>query len=678
MADVRSERPGIGRVWLVLLALGWIGHGCPGLVHVPRLPPGADDACVQGLVDALPQARLLVDTTEIDLGRALPRGTLVHGWSWNETWPDGGDGNWAVSTEAEIDFPLIVRCPRRLILWMAGPPGAGAPQEAEVLLNGRSVGRLQLSADLRSYSLPLAVELLRSGQNQLLLRFGRLWRIADGRRVAAMVEKVQIKPDSGFARWALRPVQATAQDLNVQVLAAEAGQPQAVQQPGDSWLDFGLLPRPRAEFRFLRQAPALGSRTVAEARVLACRDTNQGEACRLLARFPVVRPEPAGWVEERVPLPELAEAPVRLRLAVEGDLRSRGGWPGVWWGEPRIVSSRASASFRLGDAADLRGPRGSGGTTIESDSDPTRSSGLPPVPRAAWEPGWAHGAGPRSVPPVRHVIVYLIDTLRADVLVDPELDLPNLQRLLRHGIWAVDAWAPSAWTKPSTASVLTSREPSWHGAEGRDSRMRPDLMTLARWLEQHGVAAEGIVANGNVAPEFGFGQGFRRYLPVYAPAPAVHEAALQALSRSGNRRSFLYVHVVDPHDPYQPSEPWSHLLGLDRYTGPLDGRDATLQRLRRGEIQADPAGRRHVKGLSPRPGAPARRGVGLVAGPVEATGASGQHRHRGGFRSRRVVCRARNLAAWQQPRARADAGAAGCFSAGSGRRPAGAAAFLVV
>jgi arylsulfatase A-like enzyme len=198
---------------------------------------------------------------------------------------------------------------------------------------------------------------------------------------------------------------------------------------------------------------------------------------------------------------------------------------------------------------------------------------------------------------VRHVIVYLIDTLRADALIDPELGLPNLQRLLRGGLWAVDAWAPSSWTKASCASLLTSREPSRHGAVGRDSRLRRDVLSLGLWLERHGIAAQGLVANGNVAAEFGFAQGFRGWRHVYAPAPAVHEAALQALQEARTQRSFTYVHVVDPHDPYEPAEPWSHLAEPELYTGPLDGQSPTLERLRQGELTAGETDRRHLAAL---------------------------------------------------------------------------------
>lgn len=44
----------------------------------------------------------------------------------NQSWPDGGDGNWAVAREAEL-----ARLPRRLLLWMAGPP-QGALQIAHI------------------------------------------------------------------------------------------------------------------------------------------------------------------------------------------------------------------------------------------------------------------------------------------------------------------------------------------------------------------------------------------------------------------------------------------------------------------------------------------------------------------------------------------------------------------
>jgi arylsulfatase A-like enzyme len=530
-------------------------------LHVPSVPPQALWPAAESLAEALPHAELIRDTTEIDLGRPLPRGTLVRGWSWPERWAGGGGGGWANELQAEIAFPLVVAGPRRFLAWMASAPGA-AVQPAEVRINGLPVARLLLGPKLEEHAFSVPAEALRPGQNRLVLAFERLDALPHGRRAAAVLDKILIKPGSDELQRRLRPVQAELADVEVQSRAETSGWSSILLQPGDTWLEIALLPRLGAELHFFRYQPSGSERAVASSSVEACHDTPDGESCRQLVSLPVWRPEPQAWAQERLPLPELERAAVRLRLRVEGSAEDQ-SWPGQVWGEPLVRSRTPPPPFRLAPAAIARG------------AVADRAPGLPRV---------------------RHVLLYLIDTLRADALLEPAHDAPHLRRLLRHSLWAAEARSPASWTRPAVASLMTSSEPAVHGATGRGSRLRPGTWTLAGWLEQHAVACGAVVANGNVAAELGFAAGFRSYRHVYAPAPAVHAAALEWLRQLDPLLpSFTYVHVIDPHDPYAPSPPWSHLP--QPYAGPLDGRHETLKRLASGGLRADEADRRHLREL---------------------------------------------------------------------------------
>jgi arylsulfatase A-like enzyme len=69
-----------------------------------------------------------------------------------------------------------------------------------------------------------------------------------------------------------------------------------------------------------------------------------------------------------------------------------------------------------------------------------------------------------------------------------------------------------------------------------------------------------LVTNGNLAPEFGLGQGFDTYVhlkergvEVHRRAEELHAEAIGWLGeRSKEQPFFLYVHATDPHAPYTP------------------------------------------------------------------------------------------------------------------------------
>jgi arylsulfatase A-like enzyme len=166
-----------------------------------------------------------------------------------------------------------------------------------------------------------------------------------------------------------------------------------------------------------------------------------------------------------------------------------------------------------------------------------------------------------------NVILYLADTLRADALgcygAHPSRT-PWIDRLAEQSIVFENTVAQSPWTRPSTATILTGQYPAIHGAITLRTRVRTDVPTLASVLGKAGWTTQAFVTNLNVAPVFGFGQGFARYeyLPedvrrpgVYEPATVLHAKTLAWLDANPSRPFFLYLHASDPHAPYRPTDP---------------------------------------------------------------------------------------------------------------------------
>lgn len=191
--------------------------------------------------------------------------------------------------------------------------------------------------------------------------------------------------------------------------------------------------------------------------------------------------------------------------------------------------------------------------------------GSSPAPEPRSEPARTATSRPDLKP---NVIVYLIDTLRADHLgcygynrnVSPHIDA-----FAETSTLFVNAQAQSPWTRASVASMLTGLLPQVHGANGDDDALSDSIVTLAELLAAAGYETAGYTANGNAARVAGIAQGFEtfKYLRqlveerTYARSSEVHEAVVSYLNhRKGGRPLFLWVHTIDPHAPYAPPEPF--------------------------------------------------------------------------------------------------------------------------
>ncbi len=225
-----------------------------------------------------------------------------------------------------------------------------------------------------------------------------------------------------------------------------------------------------------------------------------------------------------------------------------------------------------------------------------------------------------------NLILIMVDTLRADHLScygGPDaVDTPNLCRLARDGGSIFDGFAHASWTKPSAATLLTSLLPTTHGVMSKPSALSPDVTLISEVLQQRGYATGGIATNTNLTESFGFDQGYDEYhylapdyiagaeesssklllyqiarrvyfmlkpgLRVgdfYQPANVVNDVAFDFLDRHQDERFFLFLHFMDPHDPYF-EHPYNG-RGIDRATNqqPDPALAGEMHELYRGEIE---------------------------------------------------------------------------------------------
>jgi len=157
-------------------------------------------------------------------------------------------------------------------------------------------------------------------------------------------------------------------------------------------------------------------------------------------------------------------------------------------------------------------------------------------------------------PPLDHVLLIVIDTLRAGHLSCYGYDRPtspHIDRLAREGVRFERATAQSSWTAPSMVSLFTGR----HLAEER-IRVPDDCASLPELFRERGYRTGAFVVNPLVHnEENGFRRGFERF-----EAHGRFQDIAEWIAASADRPTFTFVHWVDPHDPYGPEEDYHHFL----------------------------------------------------------------------------------------------------------------------
>jgi arylsulfatase A-like enzyme len=185
------------------------------------------------------------------------------------------------------------------------------------------------------------------------------------------------------------------------------------------------------------------------------------------------------------------------------------------------------------------------------------------------------GARPDARP---DVLLLTIDTLRADHLSAwgyARETSPNLDRMASEGVRFERAQVQWPKTAPSFASMFTATYPKDNGVVRRVGMpISCRLRLLAEEMRELGYQTHAVVANGALAKEFFFDQGFDSYEEAWktggsdTPEPTgarrITDLALARVDRlEPGRPAFLWIHYIDPHAPYRPPRPWRDLFQGD-------------------------------------------------------------------------------------------------------------------
>lgn len=162
------------------------------------------------------------------------------------------------------------------------------------------------------------------------------------------------------------------------------------------------------------------------------------------------------------------------------------------------------------------------------------------------------------------ILLVSIDTTRADRLSAYGYRRPTtpfLQRLAKRGVRVDNAFAVMPTTDPSHTSILTGQYPRTHGIMRNAARRSDaDAPSLGTFLQERGYRTAAITARIGLDPEprliAGFDESDAPHLPKkWRTADEVlHLATKWLAEREG--RWFLWVHLWEPHLPYDPKQPF--------------------------------------------------------------------------------------------------------------------------
>ena len=198
------------------------------------------------------------------------------------------------------------------------------------------------------------------------------------------------------------------------------------------------------------------------------------------------------------------------------------------------------------------------------------------------------------------VIVITIDTVRADrmgFLGSKRGLTPHLDALALQSVVFERAYSQAPLTPVSHATILTGSYPRFHGVRDFGSRLPDFPPYLPELLRARGYRTGAFVSSIILDPTNGFAPGFERGFDTYDAGfhrgkrgesrigsmqrrgEDTTARALLWLKKDRHTPAFLWIHIWDAHDPYDPPAPFNERFSNAPYDGCIAYVDATLGKL---------------------------------------------------------------------------------------------------
>lgn len=169
--------------------------------------------------------------------------------------------------------------------------------------------------------------------------------------------------------------------------------------------------------------------------------------------------------------------------------------------------------------------------------------------------------------PKLNILWITADTLRADHLGCygyGRQTSPHIDELASRSVQFMEASTPVNLTNPSHISMFTAKYSKNHGVYTNWSALDKSHVTLAEIFKRKGYKTAALVSTNHLNAEIsGLGRGFDFYRNILKPEARADETVKDALAwmkENGKERFFVWIHLFDPHLPYNPPPPYDKIF----------------------------------------------------------------------------------------------------------------------
>lgn len=210
---------------------------------------------------------------------------------------------------------------------------------------------------------------------------------------------------------------------------------------------------------------------------------------------------------------------------------------------------------------------------------------------------WLAGSALAATTDAPNIILITLDTVRADRMgfLGSQRGLtPNLDALAGESVIFTRAYSQVPLTAPSHATILTGTYPQFHQVKDFQVPLSKDLPFASTILQSNGYRTAAFIGSMVLDPGVGLAPGFDRGFDTYDAG--FHEGRPgEDRYRSSQRRGgevvahalawlgeqppgpfFVWVHLYDAHDPYDPPEPYKGKYAAAPYDGAIAYADSAV------------------------------------------------------------------------------------------------------
>jgi arylsulfatase A-like enzyme/tetratricopeptide (TPR) repeat protein len=196
-----------------------------------------------------------------------------------------------------------------------------------------------------------------------------------------------------------------------------------------------------------------------------------------------------------------------------------------------------------------------------------------------------------------NILIITVDTLRADRVGCygyPGGLTTNVDAVANEGIIFEHGIAQVPLTLPSHVAIFTGTYPFYNGVQDFTAQPLSDrFRTLAESLKANGYTTGAIVSSFVLDRSWGLARGFDTYDDAFAGQEFLEkniglverraqesvDNAVGWLETHSDHSFFLWLHLYDPHSPYDPPEPFRSRFANQLYNGEIAYADSQLGRL---------------------------------------------------------------------------------------------------